>query len=30
MAEGLYNHSVRVRSDLEEDEEDSDDMNTSE
>ncbi|KAK4470369.1 hypothetical protein MN116_005931 [Schistosoma mekongi] len=33
MAEGLYNHSVRVRSDLEDDEEeeeDSDDMNTSE
>ncbi|CAI2730271.1 unnamed protein product [Schistosoma spindalis] len=30
MAEGLYNHSVRVRSDLEEDEEDSDDMITSE
>ncbi|VDO55479.1 unnamed protein product [Schistosoma margrebowiei] len=30
MAEGLYNHSVRVRSDQEEDEEDSDDMNTSE
>ncbi|CAH8520921.1 unnamed protein product [Schistosoma turkestanicum] len=30
MAEGLYNHSVRVRSDVEEDAEDSDDMNTSE
>ncbi|TNN20990.1 Homeobox protein engrailed-like SMOX-2 [Schistosoma japonicum] len=30
MAEGLYNHSVRVRSDLDDDEEDSDDMNTSE